>query len=404
MNRLLALINIVCCSIWTGCSSVNIKTLDECPVVIQTETIAGHPLTVCDQKLLNDTLQIPLSLLAENLEIIHFDNREEALMGEHQVVLSDNYMLVWHSDVQPAKLFDRKGKFLTTIGAKGQGPGEYRTIYDVQIDEANNRIYMLPWSVGQLLVYDLQGNVLPSIPLCLNIPKGKLWINAKDSLIAVFALPFPNVPAVAWTQDLKGERKNYIEAGPLTAYDYNSEVYAGCNMDVIYDCMLKYSLPTRKDTLYHYDFHHNVLIPHFTMTFTTTNPIPNHDYFELPHHFLGTTAENIQISKNIFGTTNHKHFIIDKATGKGAYMHLVNDFLGNEELSLTSFDGNFPPYPNFRNGYYILNQDPGNLRDRLEKSMKTGKLSPEQKEKVTRLLNSVNENDNNLLFLAKLKQ
>ena len=120
MNRLLALINIVCCSIWTGCSSVNIKTLDECPVVIQTETIAGHPLTVCDQKLLNDTLQIPLSLLAENLEIIHFDNREEALMGEHQVVLSDNYMLVWHSDVQPAKLFDRKGKFLTTIGAKGQ--------------------------------------------------------------------------------------------------------------------------------------------------------------------------------------------------------------------------------------------------------------------------------------------
>ena len=36
--------------------------------------------------------------------------------------------------------------------------------------------------------------------------------------------------------------------------------------------------------------------------------------------------------------------------------------------------------------------------------MKTGKLSPEQKEKVTRLLNSVNENDNNLLFLAKLKQ
>ena len=203
MNRLLALINIVCCSIWTGCSSVNIKTLDECPVVIQTETIAGHPLTVCDQKLLNDTLQIPLSLLAENLEIIHFDNREEALMGEHQVVLSDNYMLVWHSDVQPAKLFDRKGKFLTTIGEKGQGPGEYRTIYDVQIDEANNRIYMLPWSVGQLLVYDLQGNVLPSIPLCLNIPKGKLWINAKDSLIAVFALPFPNVPAVAWTQDLE---------------------------------------------------------------------------------------------------------------------------------------------------------------------------------------------------------
>lgn len=254
------------------------------------------------------------------------------------------------------------------------------------------------------MVYDLQGNVLPSIPLCLNIPKGKLWINAKDSLIAVFALPFPNIPAVAWTQDFKGERKDYIEAGSLTAYDYNAEVYAGYNIDNVFDCLLICHLPPRKDTLYHYDYLHNRLIPHFTMTFTSNDPIPNHAFFELPHHFLGTTAESIQLSATMFGTTNSKQFIIDKATGKGAYMHLVNDFLGNEELPLSSFDGNFPPYPNFRNGYYILNQDPGNLRDRLEKSMATGSLLPEQKEKATRLLNSIGENDNNILFLAKLKQ
>lgn len=403
MNKILALINGVCCSIWIGCNGVSTKTLNECPVVIQTETLAGHPLTVCDKKQLNDTLQIPLSLLAENLEIIRFDNRDEALMGEQMVIVSDNYLLVWNQE-HPVRLFDRKGNFLANIGANGQGPGEYQALYDAQIDEANNRIYMLPWTVGQLLVYDLQGNVLPSIPLCLNIPKGKLWINAKDSLIAVFALPFPNIPAVAWTQDFKGERKDYIEAGSLTAYDYNAEVYAGYNIDNVFDCLLICHLPPRKDTLYHYDYLHNRLIPHFTMTFTSNDPIPNHAFFELPHHFLGTTAESIQLSATMFGTTNSKQFIIDKATGKGAYMHLVNDFLGNEELPLSSFDGNFPPYPNFRNGYYILNQDPGNLRDRLEKSMATGSLLPEQKEKATRLLNSIGENDNNILFLAKLKQ
>ena len=403
MNKILALINGVCCSIWIGCNGLSTKTLNKCPVVIQTETLAGHPLTVCDQKQLNDTLQIPLSLLAENLEIIRFDNRDEALMGEQMVIVSDNYLLVWNQE-HPVRLFDRKGNFLANIGANGQGPGEYQALYDAQIDEANNRIYMLPWTVGQLLVYDLQENVLPSIPLCLNIPKGKLWINAKDSLIAVFALPFPNIPAVAWTQDFKGERKDYIEAGSLTAYDYNAEVYAGYNIDNVFDCLLICHLPPRKDTLYHYDYLHNRLIPHFTMTITSNDPIPNHAFFELPHHFLGTTAESIQLSATMFGTTNTKQFIIDKATGKGAYMHLVNDFLGNEELPLSSFDGNFPPYPNFRNGYYILNQDPGNLRDRLEKSMATGSLLPEQKEKATRLLNSIGENDNNILFLAKLKQ
>lgn len=399
MNKILALINGVCCLIWIGCSSVSTKTLDECPVVIQTETLAGHPLTVCDQKQLNDTLQIPLSLLAENLEIIRFDNRDEALMGEQMVVVSDNYLLVWNQE-HPVRLFDRKGHFLANIGANGQGPGEYQALYDAQIDEANNRIYMLPWTVGQLLVYDLQGNVLPSIPLCLNIPKGKLWINAKDSFIAVFALPSPNIPAVAWTQDFKGERKDYIEAGSLTAYDYNAEVYAGYNIDNVFDCLLICHLPPRKDTLYHYDYLHNRLIPHFTMTFTSNDPIPNHAFFELPHHFLGTTAESIQLSATMFGTINSKQFIIDKVTGKGAYMHLVNDLLGNEELPLSSFDGNFPPYPNFRNGYYILNQDPGNLRDRLEKSMATGSLLPEQKEKATRLLNSIGENDNNITALS----
>ena len=71
-------------------------------------------------------------------------------------------------------------------------------------------------------------------------------------------------------------------------------------------------------------------------------------------------------------TGNVKNFIVDKRTGKGAYMHLVNDFLGNEEIPVSSFDRNFPPYPNFRDGYYILNQDPGNLRERLENSLRKG--------------------------------
>ena len=136
MNKILALINGVCCSIWIGCNDVSTKTLNECPVVIQTETLAGHPLTVCDQKQLNDTLQIPLSLLAENLEIIRFDNRDEALMGEQMVIVSDNYLLVWNQE-HPVRLFDRKGNFLANIGANGQGPGEYQALYDAQIDEAN---------------------------------------------------------------------------------------------------------------------------------------------------------------------------------------------------------------------------------------------------------------------------
>lgn len=403
MNK--SLILLISCIGWASCQQTSNKTLEACPVVAQTQEMNGHPLTVCSQSALSDTLQIPLSLLAEELEIIRFDNREEALMGEQQVVVSEHYLAVWNVWNQnfPVRLFDRKGNFLCNIGAVGQGPGEYQAIYDICIDEAAGRIYLLPWTRSELLVYDLEGNVQPSVPLCLRVNKGKLRFRT-DSLLTVFCLPFPDTPAVLWTQDLTGRRTSYIESGPLTAYDYNSEVYSCGNLPGVFDCMIRYSLPSRKDTLYHYDMEGNRLLPHFTMAFTTDDPVPEHDYFELPHHFIGRTAETIWLSPNIASWGNVKNFIVDKRTGKGAYMHLVNDFLGNEEIPITNYDRNFPPYPNFRDGYYILNQDPGNLRERLENSLRKGLVAPEKEAQVNELLHSIGEDDNNILFLARLKQ
>lgn len=385
-----------------ACSNDRTKTLDDCPVVASMVPYGTDSLLFCEQQLIKDTLDIPLSLLAEDFELIRLDNQDEALVGEQMVIVSDNFMLVWNHDKNPVKMFDRKGNFLGNLGAIGQGPGEYKALYDAQIDEANNRIYLQQWSSSELLVYDLQGNTLPNIPLCMRVPKAKLKINTSDSLIAVMALPFPDMPAVAWVQDFKGNRKSSIDRDHHTAYDFNSEVYACYNTDA-FDCLIRYMMPTREDTLYHYDYTENRLRPYLTMHFTDTDPIPVHTYLELPHHFTGHMAEMAQISKNMFGTTGPINYIIDKQTRKGAYMHLINDFLADEELPLLSFDGSFPPFPNFRNGYYILNIDPGNLRDILEKKLKDGKFSPERQQKLSELKDSIQENDNNYILLAKLK-
>lgn len=403
MNKLVTAVLYLVAYAFASCNNDTDKTLDTCPVVSNIKIINGDSLLFAEERLMKDTLQIPLSLLTEEMEIIRLDNKDEALVGEQQIVVSDNYLLCWNGGKEVFMLFDRKGKLLRSIGAIGQGPGEYQTIYDAHIDEANNRIYLFPWTSSQMLVYDLQGNVLPPIPLCARCPKAKFGIYPEDSLIAVFALPFPDMPAVAWTQDFNANRKTYIEPGSLMAYDYNTEVYHCGNTDA-FDCMLTYCLPTREDTLYHYDFIRNRLRPRFTMQYTITNPIPNHHYQELSHYYIGSMAQSIQISKNMFGNSIPISFIVDRQSGKGAYMHLINDFLGDEELPLTTFDGRHPPYPNFRNGYYILNNDPGNLRDKLEKKLHSEKLSPEKREKVSAFLNSIYENDNNILFLARLKK
>lgn len=135
------------------------------PIVGQYVQVGTDKVMSCDQKLLADTVRIPLSFFAEELEIVKLDNRDEALVGQTGMTISDNYILMHGRQPNPFKLFDRKGNFLTNIGAIGQGPGEYQMVYDAKLDEANNRIYILPWNASQLLVYDLQGKVLDPIPL-----------------------------------------------------------------------------------------------------------------------------------------------------------------------------------------------------------------------------------------------
>jgi hypothetical protein len=115
--------------------------------------------TICDRSLLNKTISLPLSVLTEELQILKLDDSDEALVKETSVEISDNYLLVKGSQQIPFKLFDRKtGKFITNIGAFGQGPNEYQNVYDQQLDEKNNRIYLLPWQTKKILVYAFSGN------------------------------------------------------------------------------------------------------------------------------------------------------------------------------------------------------------------------------------------------------
>lgn len=92
------------------------------PIVGQYVQAGTDKVMSCDQKLLADTVRIPLSFFTEKLEIVKLDSRDEALVGQTGVTISDNYILVHGRRPNPFKLFDRKGNFLTNIGAIGPRP------------------------------------------------------------------------------------------------------------------------------------------------------------------------------------------------------------------------------------------------------------------------------------------
>lgn len=368
------------------------------PIVGQYVQVGTDKVMACDQKLLADTVRIPLSFFTEEMELVKLDNRDEALVGQTGVTVSDNYILVYGSRQNPFKLFDRKGKFLTNIGAIGQGPGEYQMVYDAKLDEANNRIYILSWNASQLLVYDLQGNVLDPIPLCLRCPKAKFNVDLSGGKVSVVLLPFKGYPAVAWTQDLEGKRIDFIEPGHLEApQDFSNEVTAGFNIPGVFDVNILCIMPTRVDSLYRYASDKNRLIPTFTLNFANTDKIPWHGYGEYPHHFVGNFSEPpVEVSPGSWTNGQTFHYIVDKETGKGSFFTLYNDYFGNLEIGY--------PSSAFFNGYYTRNIEPGNLMTDIENALKNQDITAEMRKKQTDLQASIDENDNNYVMIAQLKR
>ncbi|NDV58498.1 6-bladed beta-propeller [Bacteroides sp. 519] len=358
------------------------------------EKVGNSSVIVGNPKLFTDTLEIPLSYLTEKIEVLRLDDREEALIGRGRISISDNYILISNQKQTPFKLFDKKGKFITNIGVYGQGPNEYLNTYDEQLDEKNNRIYILPWQSNKLLVFDLEGNALPPIPLALRVPKGKFVVDTPNSLVTVTTLPFEGMPAVVWTQDLQGNRKNFVPAGHLTVpRDFSNEVDAGRNTSA-YDVMLMVIVPPRQDSLYHYNHAANKLEPRFTLNYGNTE-ISWHSYYELPNHFWGNFQVPVKQSANITVGSKPAFFIVDKETLLGNYFYVYNDLVGKSDRL---------GWPYFNNGYYIENLEPAQLIEKIEKELADSKLPKNKRSELQKLLESLDPEGNNVLIYAKLKK
>jgi len=363
-------------------------------VVAEKVKVGNSELISCDLTQLKDTINLPLSLFAEELQLVKLDNKDEALVSGGATVVTDNFILVRNNRNNPFKLFDRSGKFITAIGAYGQGPNEYRNVYDEVMDEKSNQIFILPWDVDKVLRFNLQGEPLDPIPLKYRVPKGKIFVNTAQSQISVFLLPFAGIPVVAWTQDFTGNMIDSIPSGHLAVQpDVSNEVQSDKNTGE-FDCSLFTFFDQRPDSVYHYNTVTYTLDPKFTLDFKG-KPWKIHWYKELPLHFLGTLTVEKKLSENTSTTEYPAKYIVDKKTLKGAFYKLYNDYLGNMPID----------WAQFYNGYYVWNVDPGDLMEKLEVQLKNNEsLSSKERNRLQKMLDVINENDNNYVFIGKLKR
>lgn len=369
----------LCLSTFFACQSnnknVSVLQLDNSSVV------------VCDESKVKEKRETKLSELVEDFRIIRFENKEEAFFKPWWLYFSDNYICI-RQDGQAVKLFDKSGKFITTVGGIGQGPGEYKFITDIAIDEEGKSIYITQISGESILKYGIDGNFLREINLGERLNKPRLFIQP-DSILSLVHLCFEdrndkftaanirtyNNDSIQYlyTKELATNMKD--EKGVITGYDNEVWAYRNCP-DFSF-------MMTHTDTLYHYNSKKNEIRACFTMTMDPDKKGESFFIFnEFPHHYFVIIAGE-----------NGKNILVDKKKQEAYETTIVNDFMGNMEV-----------LPKFQDGYYFCTYEPVELKEKIEEHLASGNCPEDQTDKLRTLQQTLKENDNNLLLLGKLKK
>lgn len=343
----------------------------------------GTELTLCDFSKVKDTVDIPLSEWVEDCQIVRFENADTALFKFWWPAITDHYIGI-RQQGGVFKLFDHQGKFLYDIGAMGQGPGEYAgSLYGEAIDEKNQCIYLAPFfGSTKILKYNMDGTFASDIELGEPLNKPKLGLNPDGSLslvhlcfqdrnkmmaahIAKDGTVTPYIPTAEQMINPRDKDGNFV--------GFNNEIWSYGNKEGLQFM----SMPI--DTLYNYNPEKNRLEARFALS----NPPVGKDVFliynELPGKFLATIWGKGTIAADMAKQNSH-------------YVKLVNDFVGGLSAPL-----------NFTNGWFFAMYEPMVLAEGIEKRLAETNCSEKDKEVLNKLLESLDENDNNVMFIGKLK-
>ena len=389
---------------------------------------ANHPAGVTEGELFsldittldNKIHTVYVSDLMESIEIIQLDTAREAYIAINQLIVSDNYLLT--TNAKHAKLFRRSdGKFISNIGNRGQGPGEFNIVDGGVIDERNQRVYLSDMVLDHVIAYDWNGKHLPDEAIQLPlVPSWKeVYLNENKDSALVFVSPNDKGilvrsrnrmeveanPYLCWQQDLKGNVSKSISPGHLVMpieINMHNRIYVShvTKESPIYTFCIKQTKVFLRDTLYHY----NKVTNHFYPAYTTNFP---HDECNLvfstesPLHYY-TTYQRYKKGELIAPQNMETNRLVqvEKKTGKARYIRLVNDYLGGLEVSGVNFR-----YSMKDNYVYFRFNDALKLKEQLEEVLNTNiSMDNSIRERITYLKNSLHEDSNDVIVLCKFKK
>lgn len=349
--------------------------------VLSYQLIGDDTLYVCDmQSISNDEEVLKLSDLIDSFRIVRFENTDSAFFKTWKVYISDHYIGILNA-TSPFKLFDHSGNYICDIGGIGQAKGEYTMLYSGAIHEKDSAIWLAPFSGVYLWKYDMQGKCIASIRV-QDMHKPVIRCETDNTLTAT-NLYFKGMPGFLHLRLFADDSIFYSVAGTKYAFTPRDENgnFNGYNHEVwFYNNVEKFVyMTTASDTLYTYNMQKDRTSPRFTIAPKTIDQY--YTFNETPAYFL----------INVSGECR-KHALVDKATGKASYVKIQNDFMGN--LPVASF------VPT--NGWYYQMFEPIELIELIKATLLNKDMKTSDKMKLENFLLSIDENDNNILFMGRL--
>lgn len=337
---------------------------------------------------INSSEDVKLSDIIEDLEIIKLDNSTDALFKSDWAFFSDKYIVVRDGarDKRPAKIFDKNGRYIAPVGNIGRGPGEYLDVFDILVDETSNFIYLTQMSSRVVNQYDMRGNLIKEIKLGTSLNKPRLYANANGT-ISIVNLCFNDQhnSFIAATVNPSTDEQIFL-ACPELGTNFVNKKGAGVGFDneiFSYRNSMNNTFKfSYNDNLFKYDPANNRIsaILEFTLP---ENLKENHwcVYNDFPEfilvHVIGPKGRTIKVSK---------------MDGTAVEIKLVNDFMGGIDTGMS-----------FQDGYYFKIYEPRSLKEIISKFIKTKEIDKKTEESLLHLINTINNDDNNILLIGKLK-
>lgn len=196
----------------------------------------GLPYMVDLEQCMATEQAMKISDIADTVEYIELKTPNDLfIVAVWNIIPIDDFWIIHSRD--GVYKFTNKGEYVATIGRRGQGPGEYSTLYNIDVDFAKKEIVIN--TTGQLLFYDLAGNYLrmqkkTGTFFDIGISDSVLWVCEQGTNAEKYIIFATN------------SQMNIIDSIPCPYYGMNSQdTGTGSFLSQVYKPFYRYN-----DTLY----------------------------------------------------------------------------------------------------------------------------------------------------------